>query len=122
MKILWFSNISLTNWAANKSGTWIYCMYEHLESHQDVNVICNITLGKKDKKLTQVSKNGLTEYFIPASWLNKNGTAKSEAVLAVDEIIKSQEPDIIHIWGLELCWAGICQQLPTPPNSLTSRV
>jgi len=115
MKILWLSNISIMNWGANKSGTWIFSMYEQLKGCLDVSIIGNVTLGEKAKNVGKVSTDDFEEYYIPTTWINKDGQPQSKAIQAVDNIIKATCPDILHIWGIELCWADICQRLSTPP-------
>ncbi len=109
MRILWLSNISILSWQNNKSGTWIYSMFETLQNYPMVRIIGNVTLGG-GKTVKRVESKGFQEYYLPSKWIEENGYPKKTAIEEVRKIIDSLTPDIIHIWGLELCWGIICSQ------------
>ena len=108
MKILWISNVSLLTKKINSTGTWIHSMYEQLKTINDVVVSCNITLGNT-RKIVQTKDGIFTQYEIPRHDIYKNGLPKSNIYESIVRVIISEDPDLIHVWGIELFWGLVAQ-------------
>ena len=100
MKIVWFSNCVLSNKESRGSGSWLFAMRDLISS--DIELI-NITDYTVDE-ITICEGNGIKEYLIPR-WTLKNGVPSLCNVKAINNIIKKESPDLIHIWGVEKYWA-----------------
>ncbi len=103
MKVLWMSNVSLLTRKIDKTGTWIHSMYDHLRGSNEVTVCCNITLGN-GSSINKKTEDRLTQYEIPIKWIKKNGLPAPDVEKSIIRIIKEEQPDIIHVWGVELFW------------------
>lgn len=109
MKVLWFSNISLTEDGIAKSGTWIYSMFKGLRTSIDVDVVANISFSNTKKFILSDSGN-FKEFLVPIS-LGQSIDSISETVInRIIDFVDAISPDIIHIWGIEGPWATICQE------------
>lgn len=113
MNLLWLSNISVSK-PMKGSGTWIYSMFHSILEFSDIR-ITNITIGNTSEVL-KISKKKYNEYIIPNRWLNKHMTPKSQIKRFIDNIIKSDEFDLIHIWGVELPWAFSVNHITNIPR------
>lgn len=109
MKILWFSNIKLTETQMNGSGTWISGMNDLLSTYYPDVQIANVTIAEVDTVCEEIVR-GRSQWVLP-----KKTTA--EDVDLFTTIIDSYHPDIIQIWGTESFWATIpfktiCPSIP----------
>ena len=78
-------------------------MNNALRSYTDVEVCANITYTAQG--IPHMKTDGVrNDYYIPNSYLKRNGTPKEEAINYVSEIIQRERPDLIHIWGTEKGW------------------
>ena len=100
MKILWFSNCSLSGSTSSGSGSWLFAMRDLIAD--DVEMV-NITEGKVEK-IEFREGNGIQEYILPA-WKLKEGVPSTDNIRKIIEIINKISPDLIHIWGVEKYWA-----------------
>lgn len=108
MRVLWFSNVSLHNKNVNSSGTWIHSMYKSLKQSREVDIVANITIGNC-KTIISIEDDGLIEYFVPRKKIVNNEHPSNTITEQIISTVKSINPDIIHVWGLELCWSIIVQ-------------
>ena len=97
MKILWFSNCSLTSGSSKTSGTWLFSMAESLVA-SGVELY-NITQAAKNE-IRKHEGNGIVEYLLPFYSLS-NGLPSSDNIESILAIVKEVTPSIIHIWGTE---------------------
>lgn len=100
MKVIWFSNCSLSGKAISGSGSWLFAMRDLIA--KDVALI-NITNGGVNN-IYRREGNGIIEYLLP-SWKLNDGVPTSENIKKISKIIKDESPDLIHIWGVEKYWA-----------------
>ena len=99
MKILWFSNIKLTETQMSGSGTWISGMNDLLSTYYPDVQIANVTIAKVDTVREEIVR-GRSQWVLPKK------TTAGDMDLFV-KIIDSYHPDIIQIWGTEFFWATI---------------
>lgn len=99
MKILWLSNCRLTTELSSNSGTWLQTMAQSLiESGIE---LFNITQGAT-KKIEIIEENKIKQWILPAIRVNDINSQELQEI--IKNIVHSIQPDIIHIWGMELCW------------------
>lgn len=110
MKILWMSNVSLLKKEINSTGTWIHSMYEHLKAVEGVVISCNITLSNV-LEITKTDDGILTQYEIPRKGINKDGLPKPYITESIINIVKNENPDLIHVWGIELFWGIVANNV-----------
>lgn len=108
MKVLWFSNIRLTDDNLNKSGTWIKSMYQGLCASRDVDIVANISFSNSDQ-ICITKRANLKELLVPISYEQRLKDISSKIIQAISDFVEEISPDVIHVWGLESVWAGICQ-------------
>ena len=106
IKILWLSNVDLTNKSPNQSGTWIHSMYKAVTESGAVEVCANITTTSKGSYYSVV-ENGTAHHYVPNNDMRPNSKPSSSAKEYVVSVILENVPDIIHVWGLELPWGLI---------------
>ena len=99
MKVLWFSNCDLTT-GSTTTGSWLYAMSLALIGCGVQ--ICNVTEGSVDT-LEKKEVNGIIQYVVPYSKL-KNGMPSGNIIKMLQNIECSENPDLIHIWGMENYW------------------
>jgi len=106
MKILWFSNISLDESDIKGTGTWIYSLAHAILDSTNYE-IANVTFSA-DESISCRKINNITEWKVPQ--INLLKIRNSELNNLSDkyaEIIKTYNPDIIHIWGVESSHAKV---------------
>ena len=103
MRVLWLSNIDLCIANPSASGTWIFSMFKALTGYSDIIVSANITFTQK-KEAFVMSVDNRNYYYLPYSYLNKDGTPQNKAIDYITEVIYTENPDLIHIWGTEKGW------------------
>jgi glycosyltransferase involved in cell wall biosynthesis len=99
MKVLWLSNCRLGNIESRGSGSWLYGMRDIISSNVE---LYNITKSNV-KEVSYNKYDDLEEYIIPDYRL-ENGVPSSSNILKIKKIINKINPDVIHIWGIELYW------------------
>ena len=109
MKILWFSNIRLTDTSMHGSGTWISGMNDLMSTYYPDIQSANVTISDT-KTPQQEDIHGRQQWILP-----RKTTAADIDIFS--KIITSYNPDIIQIWGTEFFWATIpfehiCPKIP----------
>lgn len=100
MKVLWFSNIFISD-SIQSTGTWIFTMSRSLIDSENVELI-NITDG--DVPQVEFIDNGrLKQWIIPRAKLT-SGLPDKITLDKIVEIVKNINPDIVHVWGTENYW------------------
>lgn len=100
MKILWFSNIEITQ-NISSTGTWLFTMANALIDSKKIELI-NITEGNVSK-IQYRNSNNIEQWIIPKVKL-KNGLPENYIIKEIVELVKEIAPDVIHIWGTENYW------------------
>lgn len=100
MKVVWFSNCVLSNKESIGSGSWLYAMRDLICKDVDLINITDHSVGKINVR----EDYGIKEYLIPR-WKLDNGVPSLGNIRLIDDIIKKENPDLIHIWGVEKYWA-----------------
>lgn len=103
MKILWFSNCAIANSQCNGSGSWLFAMKDILSKQVE---LFNIT-DANVKNIEYRESKEVKEYLIPKVELSKNGIPSIRVINSIRQIVERISPDVIHIWGLEKCWAKL---------------
>lgn len=99
MKILWLSNCKLTTELSSNSGTWLQTMAQSLI---DAGVkLYNITQGNT-KTIEIIEEKNIKQWILPI--IKLKDVNSQELQNTIKAIVRSIQPDIIHIWGMELCW------------------
>jgi len=99
MKVLWFSNCVLGIGTNKGSGSWLYAMKGLISA--DVELF-NITQSNV-KDIVYYEHKDLKEYILPVYSL-KNNLPSQRNINKIKNIVEQINPDIIHIWGIELYW------------------
>ena len=102
MKVLWFSNGILSKETSTGSGSWLHAMRDLISS--EVSLV-NITECRTDVSAIECHNgNGIKEYLLP-QWKLHNGVPSDENIQKINSILIEEQPDLIHIWGIEKYWA-----------------
>lgn len=109
-RIVWLSNVDLTEKQLNKSGTWIHSMFRSLKTSKDIYVCANITFTLKSYFFCK-DVEGVNHYYIPISQQKKNGYPTAQAIEYVINVIKKENPSLLHIWGMEMFWGLITKDI-----------
>nr|WP_315161298.1 glycosyltransferase [uncultured Flavobacterium sp.] len=99
MKVLWFSNCELGNIESKGSGSWLFGMRDIISNSIE---LYNITQSDVDE-VSYNKYDDLEEYIIPNYKLT-NGVPSPSSILKIKNIVDKVNPDVIHIWGIELYW------------------
>lgn len=101
MKVLWFSNIPLTETKLKGTGSWLYSMSRLLvENGVD---LYNITQG--DYNGTHYYENDLIkEWRIQRTKKYNNYLPEQRILNTITDIVERIKPDLFHVWGMEEYW------------------
>jgi glycosyltransferase involved in cell wall biosynthesis len=102
MKILWLSNIALSDSAIKSTGTWLTAMSQALVSQNDI-ILFNISQRKVNYYQKEKIGN-ITQWLVPLERLTEKGLPSTKTIKFIQNIVKDIDPDIIHIWGTENYW------------------
>ena len=109
MKVLWLSNRAFTAELSKETASWLQPMAEVLAKTGRINIV-NVSVGKV-KEPHYYQFRSLGQWIIPHFKVSKWGQIASERLCkCVSDIIDSENPDFIHIWGTERFWASIYKQ------------
>lgn len=102
MRILWFSNILITNDKPSSSGTWIVSMLQELKKRPSIE-ICIIGIGNH-RTITKIDYEDIEQWAIPNDKQDSKGLPSKKTINAIFQIVETFNPDVIHIWGVENYW------------------
>lgn len=105
MKILWFSNKQVLNLKGKDSGSWILSMAYGLTQNEGLCLV-NVT----EAPVTGISvneKGNIKEYVLPQYKLSNHGLPSSNDLISIINIVDKENPDLIHVWGVENYWGLI---------------
>lgn len=104
-KVLWLCNLAFSDQAI-KGGSWLQPLAEKLQQSNKI-LILNISVGNVSK-ITYTEYKGIKQWILPQSKQKQYGqTATYKRCKEVQNIIESEKPDLVHIWGTEIFWASI---------------
>ncbi len=101
MKILWFTSSRVHKSKIYCSGTWVSGMIEALQIYYPELQIVLVTKGEVE---------GIVEEYTYCckQWLLPKQENKSQIyVEGIENIIREESPDIIHVWGTEDFWGTL---------------
>ena len=102
LKVLWFSNITLTDKEPNSSGTWMNSLSSSLVASGCVQLF-NITQAKV-KVITKRDNHPIQQWLIPIVGRKNRGLPDDRIIREIVSVVKDINPDVIHIWGMEKFW------------------
>lgn len=101
MKVLWFSNVILTQDATKSTGTWLRTMSDALVE-RGVE-LCNITQNDCVKIITRKDSGNIKQWILPVYKLH-NGLPCNQHIQEICKLLDEIVPDLVHIWGIEGYW------------------
>jgi len=105
MKVLWLSNVYISDNEISSTGTWIIAMAKRLQQEKNINLFI---ISKGDVGDIEQKDNGnIKQWILPNAELNKEGLPPQNLIFSIQEIINGINPDIIHIWGTEYYWSKL---------------
>jgi len=109
MKILWFTNIRISEENFNSSGTWIVSMLEYLIKYPDLEflIVC-----EGDTRIPiRVDYKNIEQWVFPYEKNTICVNRSKKNISFVSEIINTFKPDLIHIWGVEKRWGIVVNNI-----------
>ena len=108
-KILWISNKIFSGDKCKETASWLQPLAKALEDSKKVHIV-NVSTGDV-KEPQAITINGIKQWIIPNYKTSHFGHQASPALCkCVADIINSENPDLVHIWGTEKCWVSIYRQ------------
>jgi glycosyltransferase involved in cell wall biosynthesis len=103
LKILWFSNRSLTSTDSGGSGSWLSALVGTFLKNQSLQIF-NITHGTQENTIASATGN-IREWQLNIKAIQRNNELPEEVIIhEIIQIVDSIKPDIVHIWGIEGYW------------------
>lgn len=110
MKVMWLCNTPTTevarvcNISKSAQGGWLVSVADELETREDIE-FTYVLLSKEATQGVKYVENKNSIYIT----VNLIDNTDSSLIKAFEEILKIQQPDIIHIWGTEYkhSWAMV---------------
>lgn len=106
MKVLWFSNCVLGNSVSDGSGSWLHAMSRLIKDSVELTNVARASVAD----VTYNSYDTFHEVLIPSFNYKDKKVVKEIVADRIQTIINKINPDIIHIWGTEGCWATLFAQ------------
>ena len=104
IKVFWLSSINPLQPELSKTGTWIQSMYRALKGSEDVLVCAVAAFTTEDNFAIDRGDQQTTIYSVPKGNRGKGGLPTNEVKEFISKAIEEQQPDIIHVWGIENYW------------------
>ena len=101
MKVLWFSNIELTD-ELKGTGGWIFAMANLLIKEACVELHL-ITQGDV-QSVTKKEYKTISQWIFPPEPLKTNGLPSLKTIREIQSVVNEIQPEIIHVWGMENYW------------------
>jgi glycosyltransferase involved in cell wall biosynthesis len=103
MKILWLSNLLLSDKDCAGTGSWLYAMSKKLIDSGKIT-LGNIAVGPV-KSLLRQDYNEVNQWIVPKSDKSgKDGLPSNSLISELVLAVKDFSPDLIHVWGVEGYW------------------
>lgn len=120
MKILWIVNsvlndLSLELFQKPFAGLWMEALLSEFRGREDYKIVVATTLPRKDSY--RLEKGNITYYALPDNYPLLYNENKPENIRAWKELIETEQPDLIQIWGTEfthgLCALRVAKGIPS---------
>lgn len=102
LKILWFSNVVISDDEFKTTGTWLYSLSKALVDSNEI-ILSNITHADVKDPIRKDSRL-INQWLLPSEPLNNNGLPSFKTIEIIQGIVDEVKPDIIQIWGTENYW------------------
>ena len=100
MKILWLTNMVLSEKERGLGGTWYAAMAEALADSGKVS-LANIAQANVSE-VTQQDYGTIRQWAVPNSdRINREGLPGKTKIVPILEAIEEYSPDLVHVWGTE---------------------
>src|SRR5690606_14985835 len=87
MKILWLSNVYISDNEISSTGTWIIAMANRLQQEKNINLFI---ISKGDvSSIEQKDTGNIKQWILPNAELNKNGLPPKHLINSIQEIINN---------------------------------
>lgn len=85
------------------SGSWLYTMSSLLVERNIklYNIVCSSSI----KNIIPSCSNGIVEWIVPDNGKRREGLPSSNTIQSIQKLVAEIQPDILHIWGMEGCYA-----------------
>lgn len=103
MRILWFSNVPITDQDFIGTGSWINSMAHALNNSGKVQL--GIISESAGKELVINNINNIQQWLIPCKFSAVNsGFLKQSTINQIVKICDEFSPNLVHVWGIEGSW------------------
>lgn len=104
IKIVWLCNSRFSEEKIKFTGSWLQPLAIKLQQTQKIQLI-NICRANVSSCIKE-NFHSITQYVLPFRKTYKYGHVPNHVTIQeINNIIKSESPDLIHIWGTESIWA-----------------
>ena len=101
IRVLWFSGGAIADNVSKGTGSWVFAMRSLVSKEVE---LYNITRAWDNKDIVYKEVDDMKEYILP-NYKLKNGLPSEVNIQKIKQIVDNIQPDIIHIWGIEMYWA-----------------
>jgi len=103
MKILWLSNVTLTDEDHGSTGTWLGALAQRLVASGKVT-LGNISSGSVPQTIRQNS-GPVSQWIVPSAVPSlRTGLPSSSIIADILKAVDIFDPDLVHVWGTESYW------------------
>ena len=103
-KVVWLCNARFTAEKIKFTGSWLQPLAEKLQQTGKVQIV-NICRGNVSSMIKENDEE-IIQYVLPIRKTRKNGHIPDKLTIReIIDIVSSEQPEIIHIWGTESIWA-----------------
>lgn len=120
MKILWIVNsvlndLNLFLYGKQSNGVWMDALLQDFKEKGEHRLIVVTTLPVKER--VKYEKDGITYYALPDAYPLLYNENKKTNIVAWQELIEIEKPDLIQVWGTEfthgLCALRLAKNIPS---------
>lgn len=117
MKVIWLSNKPIVD-GHKSSGSWFYSLYNlFLDKKPEIELVCLYPSSKK----TCVDLSNGRAYSFKSPTFAKPYSYSKKTESFFSEILATEKPDVIHIWGTEFAFS-LCMVNAAKMNNCLDRV
>lgn len=106
MRVLWLSNKVLRHLENSEadSGAWLDAMAQGLLQSGAVE-LANIAPGRHGGAAHSITQP-IPQWVVPIQGYERraSGLPSHEVLVQLQQLVSTFDPDMIHVWGTELCW------------------
>lgn len=106
MKVLWFSNVSISKNETTSTGTWIQPLINLITLNNDIELY--IIATSNVKTLTRHDYSGVKQWLVESNFSrNAQNLPNTPYLEVITKLVKEISPDVIHVWGTESFWGTL---------------